>query len=72
MNILSKFRAPSRVRTRVTNNTTPIIFAAKVQVKIGAWITIWSETCDLSDCDTLIYIINRANALAHEFKPVES
>lgn len=65
-----------RLKTRITkkvhkNKTEPraiiaMLYTVKVQVKIlGAWGTVWAETCDYSDGDTRQYINIRAEKV-HE------
>lgn len=42
----------------------PIYFVVKVEVKVACfWVTVCSESCDISDGDTRAHIINRAKTL---------
>lgn len=74
MNVLRQFRAPARIRKSVYNNPdrasradTPKIITVKVQVKVGAWLTVWAATCDLSDGDTRAYLMAQAEQVANQF-----
>lgn len=51
-------------------NDLPVIYIVKVQVKIlFVWVTIWRESCDISDEATRMCILNRANDI---FKMMEA
>lgn len=42
----------------------PVILTISVQVRICfVWVTVWSESCDVSDGDTRQHIVKRANKL---------
>ncbi len=42
----------------------PVILTISVEVKICfVWVTVWSESCDVSDGDTRQHIVKRANRL---------
>lgn len=47
----------------------PTYFVVKVEIKIAwFWVTLYSESCDISDGDTRTYIINRAIDLCEKLE----
>lgn len=78
MNVLRQFRAPARIRKSVYNNPdrasradSPKIITVKVQVKVGAWLTVWAATCDLSDGDARACLMAQANQVANQFNSID-
>ena len=42
----------------------PITYVIRIQIKVlFVWITVWRESCDISDGDTRAFIKKRANDL---------
>lgn len=50
----------------------PVYFAVRVEIKVAwFWVTLCSESCDISDGDTRPYIINRAKDLCKKIEGKE-
>ena len=47
-----------------TDTDYPVYLTVKVQVKVAfVWVTVWAESCDITDGDTRPHIVKRANRL---------
>ena len=45
-----------------TDTDYPVYLTVKVQVKVAfVWVTVWAESCDITDGDTRPHIVKRAN-----------
>ena len=50
--------------TPISEDEYPVILTISVQIKVCfVWVTVWAESCDVSDGDTRQHIIKRANRL---------
>ena len=50
----------------------PVYFVVRVEIKVAwFWVTLCSESCDISDGDTRPYIINRAKNLCKKIEGKE-
>lgn len=45
------------------NANYPVYLTVSVQVRVFIWLTIWSESCDITDGDTMQHILSHANRL---------
>ena len=78
MNVIYQSKSVARVRQSIFNNPdhnkradVPKLIAYKVQIKVGAWLTVWAAACDLSDGDTRTCLLDKAEHIANHFKRID-